>query len=85
LLRLDLAAAKISAIVWATGYAFDFAWLQAGIFDQTGRPLHDRGVSPVPGLYYLGLPWLSRRASSFIWGVWRDADYVAAHIAAHRV
>jgi putative flavoprotein involved in K+ transport len=85
LLRLDLAAVKISAIVWATGYAFDFAWLQAGIFDQTGRPLHDRGVSPVPGLYYLGLPWLSRRASSFIWGVWRDADYVAAHIAAHRV
>jgi putative flavoprotein involved in K+ transport len=82
LLRLDLAEAGITSIVWATGYALDFGWLQAGSFDETGRPLHARGVSPVPGLYFLGLPWLSRRASSFIWGVWRDAEYLAAHIAA---
>lgn len=82
LLRLDLAEAGITSIVWATGYALDFGWLQAGSFDETGRPLHARGVSPVPGLYFLGLPWLSRRASSFIWGVWRDAGYLAAHIAA---
>jgi putative flavoprotein involved in K+ transport len=38
----------------------------------------------VPGLYFLGLPWLSRRASPFIWGVWHDADYLAQHIAARR-
>ena len=85
ILRLDLAAAGITSIVWATGYALDFGWLEAGVFDETGRPVHERGVSPVPGLYFLGLPWLASRASAFIWGVWRDADYLAAHIAARSV
>ena len=54
-------------------------------FDEKGRPAHQRGVSAVPGLYFLGLPWLSRRASAFIWGVWRDAEYLADHIAARNV
>ncbi|MBC7738858.1 MAG: FAD-dependent oxidoreductase, partial [Candidatus Saccharibacteria bacterium] len=47
-----------------------------------GRPKHDRGVSDLPGLYFIGLPWLSRRASPFIWGAWSDADYLAGHIHA---
>ena len=81
-LRLDLASAGITSIIWATGYAFDFGWLQAGAFDMRGHPLHERGVSPVPGLYHLGLPWLSRRASAFIWGVWHDAAFLAGLIAA---
>lgn len=80
--QLDLAAAGITSIVWATGYALDFRWLQVDAFDATGRPVHRRGVSEIPGLYFLGLPWLSRRASAFIWGVWRDANYLADHIAA---
>ena len=80
--RLDLADAGITSIVWATGYALDFRWLNVDAFDAKGRPLHQRGVSEVPGLYFLGLPWLSRRDSAFIWGVWRDAKYLAAHIAA---
>jgi putative flavoprotein involved in K+ transport len=80
--RLDLADAGIASIVWATGYALDFRWLKVDAFDERGRPLHRRGVSQVPGLYFLGLPWLSRRASSFIWGVWHDAKYLADHIAA---
>ncbi len=82
LLQLDLAQAGITAIVWATGFALDYGWLRADTFDAKGTPLHDRGVSRVPGLYFLGLPWLSRRASPFIWGVWHDADYLAGHIAA---
>lgn len=81
-LRLDLAAAGITAIVWATGYALDYGWLRAGDFDARGRPVHQRGISPVPGLYFLGLPWLSCRASAFIWGVWHDAAFLADHIAA---
>jgi putative flavoprotein involved in K+ transport len=85
LLQLDLAASGITAVVWATGYALDFGWLQAGDFDPAGRPVHDRGVSPVPGLYFLGLPWLTRRSSAFIWGVWRDAEDLAAHIAARGI
>ncbi|MDT8854223.1 NAD(P)/FAD-dependent oxidoreductase [Paracoccaceae bacterium Fryx2] len=84
LLELDLAAAGVTAIVWATGFALDFGWLQVDAFDAMGRPAHQRGVSDVPGLYFLGLPWLSRRASPFIWGVWHDAEYLADHIAARR-
>ncbi|HVM81068.1 MAG TPA: NAD(P)/FAD-dependent oxidoreductase [Stellaceae bacterium] len=80
--QLDLADAGITSIVWATGYALDFRWLKVDAFDEKGRPVHRRGVSEVPGLYFLGLPWLSRRASSFIWGVWHDAKYLAGHIAA---
>lgn len=80
-LSLDLAAAGIGAIIWATGYALDFGWLKVGRFDDRGRPLHDRGISPEAGLYFLGLPWLTKRGSSFIWGCWQDARNLAAHIA----
>ncbi len=84
ILQLNLAKAVITAIVWATGFAVDFGWLKADTFDARGLPLHERGVSKVPGLYFLGLPWLSRRASPFIWGVWHDAEYLAGHIAGRR-
>ena len=83
-LELDLAKAGISSIVWATGFAIDYGWLQVDTFDAGGRPVHYRGVSAEPGIYFVGLPWLSRRASSFIWGVWHDAKYIADHIAAQR-
>lgn len=81
ILRLDLAAAGITSIVWATGYALDFGWLRCGALDERGAPVHRRGVSTVPGLYFLGLSWLSRRASAFIFGVERDAAHLADHIA----
>jgi len=84
LVQLNLQSAGITSIVWATGYAQDFSWIRVKAFDDKGRPAHKRGVSVVPGLYFLGLPWLSRRASPFIWGVWPDAEYLADHIAAHR-
>ncbi|MEX6502905.1 flavin-containing monooxygenase [Pseudomonas zhanjiangensis] len=84
ILELDLAAAGITSIVWATGYAVDFSWLQVDAFDEQGKPKHQRGVSSEPGVYFLGLPWLSRRGSTFIWGVWHDAKHVADHIATQR-
>ena len=84
-LELNLASAGITTIIWATGYALDFDWLKLPAFDEKGRPAHQRGVSVVPGLYFLGLSWLARRASPFIWGVWHDADYLAAHIAARNI
>ena len=80
-LDLNLAKAGVTAIIWATGYTLDYGWLKPAVFDEKGRPAHDRGVTAMPGLYFLGLPWLSRRASPFIWGVWRDAEYLAEHIA----
>ena len=79
---LDLAREGITAIIWATGYALDYGWLRVDGFDAGGRPRHDRGVAALPGLYFLGLPWLSRRASPFIWGVWQDAEHIAGHIQA---
>ncbi|MCP1621663.1 flavin-containing monooxygenase [Pseudomonas nitroreducens] len=82
--QLDLAAAGITSIIWATGYAVDFNWLQVDAFDDKGKPKHQRGVSREPGVYFVGLPWLSRRGSSFIWGVWHDAKHVAGHIATQR-
>lgn len=78
--ELNLADVGVTSIVWATGYALDFGWLKIDAFDENGRPLHRRGVAEVPGLYFLGLPWLSRRDSAFIWGVWRDAEYLANNI-----
>ncbi len=84
LLALDLAEAGIASIIWATGFALDFSWLKVDAFDEDGRSKHQRGVSPEPGIYFLGLPWLSRRGSSFIWGVWHDAKFLADHIATQR-
>jgi len=84
LLELDLGEVGITSIVWATGFTADYDWLQVDAFDESGRPRHQRGVSPEPGVYFLGLPWLSRRGSSFIWGVWHDAKYLADHIMIQR-
>lgn len=82
--ELDPREAGITSIIWATGYRQDFSWLQVDAVDATGRPVHERGVSPEPGIYFLGLPWLSRRGSSFIWGAWHDAAHVADHVATRR-
>ncbi|WP_250437555.1 NAD(P)/FAD-dependent oxidoreductase [Caballeronia sp. ATUFL_F2_KS9A] len=84
LLELDLAQAGVTSIIWATGYAVDFNWLQVDAFDDKGKPKHQRGVAKEPGIYFLGLPWLSRRGSAFIWGVWHDAKHIADHIATQR-
>jgi len=84
ILELNLAEAGVTSIVWATGFAVDYSWLKVDAFDEEGRPKHQRGVSAEPGIYFLGLPWQSRRASSFIWGVWHDAKYLADHISAQR-
>lgn len=84
ILELDLAAAGITSIIWAIGFAFDYSWLQVGAFNEKGQPTHQRGISSEPGIYFLGLPWQSRRGSSFIWGVWHDAKYLADQIAIQR-
>jgi putative flavoprotein involved in K+ transport len=83
-LELDLATSGVTSVIWATGYALDFAWLKVAAFDESGKPKHQRGISSEPGVYFLGLPWLSRRGSAFIWGVWHDARHIADHIATQR-
>lgn len=82
--ELDLGQAGVSTIIWATGYRQDFSWLKVDAFDDNGAPIHQRGVSKHPGVYFLGLPWQSRRGSTFLWGVWHDAKFVADQIAIQR-
>ena len=81
---LDLEDAGITTIIWATGYKQDFGWLHADAFDDAGTPVHQRGVSKARGVYFLGLPWQSRRGSTFLWGVWHDAKFIADQIAIQR-
>ncbi|MCF3581118.1 NAD(P)/FAD-dependent oxidoreductase [Planktothrix agardhii 1811] len=80
-LALDLKAAGITTVIWATGFRLDFGWIDLDIFQPDGRPRHRDGVAEVPGLYFVGLPWLSCRGSAFIWGVWKDAERLAGLIA----
>ena len=80
ILQLDLAKAGVSTIIWATGYTVDYSWLKVNAFKDNGKPQHQRGVSSEPGVYFVGLPWQSRRGSAFIWGVWHDAKHIADHI-----
>ena len=81
---LNLADENVTTIIWATGYKQDFSWLKVDAFDEKGAPIHQRGVSKEPGLYFLGLPWQSRRGSTFLWGVWHDAKFVADQISIQR-
>ena len=84
ILSLNLAEAGVRSVIWATGYSADYSWLKVDAFDEKGRPKHHRGVSIEPGIYFLGLPWQSRRGSSFVWGVWHDAKHVADRISTQR-
>jgi putative flavoprotein involved in K+ transport len=82
--RLDLGKENIHAVIWATGYGVDFGWIDLPVRDSSGEPLHRGGMSEVPGLYFLGLPWLSKMHSAFLSGVGDDAAVLADHIAARR-
>ena len=79
--RLDLRGEAINAVILATGYRLDFGWIDIPAFDGHGEPLHRHGIAEVPGLYFLGLQWMSRMASSFMSGVGDDAAVLADHIA----
>jgi putative flavoprotein involved in K+ transport len=80
--RLDISADGIGAVIWATGYGVDFSWIDVPVLDARGEPVHRRGVTEVPGLYFLGLQWLSKMSSSFLSGVGDDAADLADYIAA---
>lgn len=77
---LDLQRENVAAIVWATGYDYDYGWLRAPVFDTRGRPLQQRGVSPVGGLHFLGLHWMHTFKSGLFSGVGSDAEYLAEHM-----
>lgn len=79
--ELDLEEAGIRTIIWATGYDFDFSWVQFPNFDEFGYPVQERGVTSQSGLYFVGLHWLHTIKSGLFLGVGDDAAHVVEHIA----
>ncbi len=77
---LDPTAACISSVIWCIGYEPDFRWLDAPVFNGAGHPVHHRGVTSVPGLYFIGLPWLHTWGSGRFSGVAQDAEYLSIRI-----
>jgi putative flavoprotein involved in K+ transport len=71
----------VGAVIWATGYRPDFSWIDLRVFDENGRLRHRRGVTDVPGLYFLGLTWQWTRGSALIGWVKDDAEFIADRIA----
>jgi putative flavoprotein involved in K+ transport len=80
----DASELEVSAVIWATGYRPDYSWIKLPIFDADGRLRHRRGVTNVPGLYFLGLTWQYTRGSALIGWVRDDAEFIAERIAAYR-
>jgi putative flavoprotein involved in K+ transport len=79
-LLLPLRSGQIKTVLWATGYRPEYPWLEIPVLDEKGRVRHDGGVTPVPGLYLMGAPFLRRRKSTFIDGVGDDARDLAGHL-----
>jgi putative flavoprotein involved in K+ transport len=78
--RIDIRKSGITAVIWATGYAFDFGWIDLPVFAEDGMPAHRRGATALPGIHFLGLPWLHKPKSSFLYGVGEDAEHIAQSI-----
>lgn len=81
---LDLDASGIASIVWCIGFTTDFSWLDVPVFSGRGYPAHTRGITPLPGLYFIGLPWLHTWGSGRFSGIARDAAHVVDTIRAAR-
>jgi putative flavoprotein involved in K+ transport len=73
---------ELGTVIWATGFRPDYSWIDHPVFDEDGRLRHRRGVTDVPGLYFLGLTWQHTRGSALLGWVKDDAEFVAGQIAA---
>jgi putative flavoprotein involved in K+ transport len=81
--KLDLSRAGVSSVIWCTGFDADWSWVDVDVLDQGGRPRHTDGITESPGLYFLGMPWLSARKSGILFGVSDDAARIVQHIRNH--
>lgn len=78
--NLDMDEAGITNIIWGTGFRLDYDWIQFPIFDSRAYPRHQRGVTEIPGLYFIGLPWQRKKKSSLLVGIRDDAEFIADQI-----
>jgi putative flavoprotein involved in K+ transport len=79
----DGQAGSFASVIWATGFRPDYAWIDLPVLDQHGTPVQRRGVTDVPGFFFVGLSWLHRRGSALLGGVGDDAAFLGAQVAAH--
>jgi hypothetical protein len=75
----DNSELEADAVIWATGYRSDCSWIELSVFDPDARVGHTRGVTDVPGLYFLDLTWQHTRGSALLGWVKEDAEYIAGH------
>jgi putative flavoprotein involved in K+ transport len=75
---------EVRGVIWATGFRVDHSWIDVPVFDESGRAVHERGVTTSPGLYFLGLLWQHTRGSALLGWVKDDAAYIAEKVAAFR-
>ena len=80
---LDLQGAGVGSVIWCTGFDADWSWVKINIFDERGQPEHRNGITESPGLFVIGLPWLSKRKSGILYGVTEDAIRIVEHIERH--
>ena len=78
----DGSEVAVDALVWATGFRLDHSFVELPVFDARGQVKHQRGVTELPGLYFLGLPWQHTRGSALIGWVKDDAEFIAQRIGA---
>ena len=80
--ELDLAECGTTSVVFSTGFEADFSWLRLPVIDDRGAPIHTEGRSAVPGLWFLGFPWLRTRKSGIIWGASEDSAAIVDQVVA---
>jgi putative flavoprotein involved in K+ transport len=82
--HLPWSDAAITSVIWCTGFTASYAWIELPVFDEAGQPVHRRGVTAAPGLFFLGLPWLHTWGSGRFCGVGDDARHVVSELDRHR-
>ena len=80
--KFDLLETGVSTVIYATGFHFDFSWIDLPIFDERGYPRYSRGITDIPGFYFCGLHWMHTQGSGLFYGVGDDAEYVVSHLVA---
>jgi putative flavoprotein involved in K+ transport len=81
--ELDLRETDVGALIWCTGFTADFSWIDIPVLDENGMPLHDEGISPQPGLFFLGFPWMRNRKSGIICGMAEDSAFIVSEVERH--
>jgi len=83
-LSLDLKSAGISTVIWSLGYRFNFNLVHLPVFDSDGFPVTDHNAASYPGLYFVGMPWVTMQKSGILWGIGDDASFIAQSIVGEK-